>query len=208
MIDATTIDDVTVIDDVLAGKKERYELIIRKYNTTLYRTAKGILSDEHEIEDVMQEAYIKAYRQLGGFERRSTFKTWLTRILINECLMKKRTQGRTKVVPDQHVPILAEDKNTPEKMVMNKELKQVLESAIARLPEKYRLVFLLREVELMSVAETTNALDISEGNVKARLSRAKEMLRNNIMAEYPASHLFEFNAIRCTRIVHNVFAQL
>jgi RNA polymerase sigma factor (sigma-70 family) len=92
MTGTTLIDDVTIIDEILAGNKEKYELLMRRYNTSLYRIAKGILTDEQEIEDAMQEAYIKAYRQLANFERRSTFKTWLTRILLNECLMKKKTR--------------------------------------------------------------------------------------------------------------------
>jgi RNA polymerase sigma factor (sigma-70 family) len=209
MTGTTLIDDVTIIDEILAGNKEKYELLMRRYNTSLYRIAKGILTDEQEIEDAMQEAYIKAYRQLANFERRSTFKTWLTRILLNECLMKKRQEKRAAVefAEPQLLPH-QQEKNTPEKTMMNKELKQVLESAISSLPEKYRIVFLMREVEQMSISETTHVLDISEGNVKARLSRAKEMLRNHLLAGYPAGNLFEFNAIRCSRIVQNVFAKI
>jgi RNA polymerase sigma-70 factor (ECF subfamily) len=171
--------------------------------------AKGILIDEQDIEDAMQEAYIKAYRQLATFERRSAFPTWITRILINECLMKKRqiTKAGAALLPEEML-LRHSDAHTPEKKVMNNELKRILEHAIATLPEKYRIVFIMREIEQMSVSETTDVLEITDGNVKARLSRAKEMLRNNLLAEYPASQLFEFNAVRCDRIVSNVFARI
>jgi RNA polymerase sigma-70 factor (ECF subfamily) len=97
---------------------------------------------------------------------------------------------------------------TPERKVLNTELKQVLETAISSLPEKYRMVFVMREIEGMSVAETVDVLGVGEANVKTRLSRAKEMLRTQLMSSYSMPQLFEFNLIRCDRIVKNVFAAI
>jgi RNA polymerase sigma factor (sigma-70 family) len=197
--------DSEIIEGILKGHKQWFELLIRKYNQRLYRVAKGILWDEGVIEDVMQDTYIKAYQQLSKFENRSSFSTWITRILINECLMMKR---KKMPVDSEALNIEVPDNRTPEKTAMNKELKKILEGAIESLPEKYRLVFVMREVEEMSISETSESLEISENNVKARLSRAKEMLRNNLTSEITSSQLLDFNLIRCDRIVKNVMSRI
>src|ERR1041385_9756 len=164
------VKDSDIIRKVVGGDKKSYELLIRKYNQRLYRVAKAILWNEEEAEDAMQEAYIKAYQQLPNFEQRSSFSTWITRILINECLMKKRKNSRmiNGEVADQISGLRqAPEKHNPEKKVLNKELGALIEHAVSQLPEKYRLVFVMREIENMSVAETTEALNISETNTKA-----------------------------------------
>jgi RNA polymerase sigma factor (sigma-70 family) len=206
-----SISDHDLILEILNGNKKKYEILIRKYNRQLYRVAKGILWSEEGIEDVMQEAYIKAYKKLRDFEMRSSFNTWITRILINECLMRKRA-GKNKIHlsiddPSQHHQTHINNLN-PEKKVINKELKTLLESAIERLPEKYRIVFIMREIENISVTDTTQALQITETNVKARLSRAKEMLRTTLTSSYPVSELLDFNLVRCERIVQNVLSRI
>jgi RNA polymerase sigma-70 factor (ECF subfamily) len=161
------------------------------------------------VEDVMQEAYIKAYRNLYTFERRSSFSTWVTRILINECMMKKRhSKKEAEIYSTGNEAPERSDNFTPEQKVLNGELKQLLEDAIATLPEKYRTVFVMREIETMSIAETVDVLGIGEANVKTRLSRAKEMLRTQLMSSYSLPQLFEFNLVKCDRIVKNVFAAI
>jgi RNA polymerase sigma factor (sigma-70 family) len=205
------IQDSHIIDDILKGSKERYALLMRKYNQRLYRICKGYLSDETEIEDVMQEAYIKAYQSLPSFERRSEFATWLTRILINECLQRLKKMNRIDLmdVNEENNEIMnATDKNNPEKQSLQTELKSLLEAAISALPEKYRAVFIMREVEKMSIAETSSVMDISESNVKIRLNRAKEMLRDALTGTYPAGSLYEFNLVRCDRIAARVLARI
>jgi len=211
MEQAAITDETALIDEIIHGAKNKYELLIRKYNQRLYRVAKAILWNDEEAEDAMQEAYIKAYQKLPQFERRSGFSTWITRILINECLMKKR-QNKAKATINasftteqlQHPA----DKSNPEKKVLNKELKALLESAISQLPEKYRLVFVMREIENMSVTETTEALEISETNTKARLSRAKEMLRNTLMGRHQVDELLNFHAVRCDKMVSMVYSRI
>jgi RNA polymerase sigma factor (sigma-70 family) len=211
MTNEQVTSDSEIIDEIINGKKEMYELLIRKYNQRLYRVAKGILWEEADIEDAIQDAYIKAYKNLSQFEKRSTFSTWITRILINECLIRQKALRRNPLpeISDEN-KILEQIAATfnPEMKMINNELKVMLEKAISLLPEKYRVVFVMREIENMSVADTTSALEITETNVKARLSRAKEMLRNQLMSSYPMSELLDFNLTRCDRIVMNVMSRI
>jgi RNA polymerase sigma factor (sigma-70 family) len=205
------IKDSKIIEDILNGDKQKYALLMRKYNQRLYRIGKGYLKDEAEIEDVMQEAYIKGYQSLSKFENRSEFATWITRILINECLQRLKKKTRATLIDnnEENNEIMnLTDKTNPEKESLNKELKRNLEETIAQLPEKYRSIFIMREIEKMSIAETCDALDITESNVKIRLNRAKEMLRNSLMTTYPTGALYEFNLVRCDRIAANVLSRI
>ncbi|MGZ3920887.1 MAG: RNA polymerase sigma factor, partial [Bacteroidia bacterium] len=194
------LKDNVIIEEILSGNKEKYALIMRKYNQRLYRICKGYLKDEAEIEDVMQETYIKAFQNLVKFENRSKFSSWLTRILINECLQRLRKMKRETLLDnseEQMKTMNLTDKKSPETESLNKELKGLLEINIAQLPEKYRAVFIMREVEKMSIDETAESLEISDSNVKVRLNRAKEMLRAALMNTYPIGEVFEFNLVRC-----------
>jgi RNA polymerase sigma factor (sigma-70 family) len=202
--------DTDIIRNVLAGNKQQYALLMRKYNQRLYRVGKGYLKNEAEIEDVMQDTYVKAYQALSSFGNRSEFGTWITRILINECLQRLRSKKRVELMDNENKmeTMNYTDQKSPETESMNNELKRRLENTIAALPEKYRSIFIMREVEKMSVAETSGALDISESNVKVRLNRAKEMLRSALMDTYPVGSLYEFNLVRCDRIAANVLARI
>jgi RNA polymerase sigma factor (sigma-70 family) len=202
------MSDNLIIEEVLAGNKSKYEHLMRKYNQQLYRVAKGYIKDDDEIEDLMQETYIKAYSQLSKFEHKSKFATWLIRILINECLMALRKKSRVITMHDEVPFDSLIEINNPENTAMNSELKDILENAIENLPPKYRAVFIMREVEAISVNETGQLLNISESNVKVRLNRAKEMLKDSIMNNYPVSELFNFNLVRCDRIVNNVLSKI
>ena len=203
--------ETDIIKEILLGQKDQYALLMRKYNQRLYRICKGYLKDEAEIEDVMQETYIKAYQNLAKFENRSKFSSWLTRILINECLQRLKKMKRETLLDNSEVQMKTmnlTDRRSPETESLNKELKGILETNIALLPEKYRAVFIMREVEKMSVDETAESLEISDSNVKVRLNRAKEMLRTALMNTYPVGEVFEFNLVRCDRIAKNVLARI
>lgn len=204
------VNDLEIIDQVLAGDKAKYALLMKKYNQRLYRICRGYLDNEAEIEDVMQDAYVKAFQNLGRYERRSLFTTWLTRIVINECLQHLRKTKREYAMDgnEENRMMKISDNSNPEKQSLNRELKDILEVAIAKLPGKYRSIFMMREVEKMSVEETSAALEISESNVKVRLNRAKEMLRNALLDTYPAGNLYEFNLVRCERIALNVMSRI
>jgi RNA polymerase sigma-70 factor (ECF subfamily) len=157
------------------------------------------------VEDAMQTAYINAYRYLPSFEQRSSFGTWLTRIMLNQCYEQKRKKKHI------HINIDALENfthmNTPAQELANKELSNMLEQAIAKLPEKYRLVFILREVEDLSVRETSTTLDIEETNVKVRLNRAKAMLRQNLN-DYVRGNVYNFHLTKCDRVVNFVMGRL
>jgi RNA polymerase sigma factor (sigma-70 family) len=201
--DSLTLPDGVLVNRILLGEKHLFEIIIKKYNQRLYRVCMAILHDDDEAEDMMQTAYIKAYENLNRFEGRANFSTWLTRIAINECLM--RLKKRKKIIQlDNSISELQIENRHPMSAFINKELKEILEKAIAGLPEKYRIVFMLREIEGMNVEETTECLAISEANVKVRLNRAKEMLRESLTDYVQAEDLYSFHLTRCDRVRQNV----
>lgn len=205
--------DLEIIGKILEGEKQLYELLIRRYNPFLYRIGRSYNYNHHDTEDLMQETYINCFYNLGGFEKRSSFKTWITRIMLNNCYHKKQKHSFKfeTTLETSHIekaePMYHQQKNT-EKKVITRELGHVLENALTQLPEDYRLVFTLRELNGLSVAETSKVADISESNVKVRLNRAKQMLRNEIEKVYSPSEIFEFNLIYCDAMVKKVMAQI
>jgi len=201
------MSDEEIVERIIKGEQHLYEGIMRKYNQRTYRISMSIINDDKEAKDIMQIAYVNAYQHLGDFQGRSGFGTWLTRILIYESLLhKKRKEKREKVLMEKQENDHHND--TPLQGLMNKELKQLLERSIAGLPEKYRLVFIMREIEEMSTTETMEALSLGESNVKIRLSRAKEMLRNDLHSYWKPQQLFEFDMVRCDVVVNAVMRQI
>jgi len=201
------LSDEEIVNKILCGETALFEVLMRKYNERLYRISLSIVNDGDAAEDIMQTAYINAYRQLANFEGRSSFGTWLTRILINESLLYKKREQRTQQLV-METTFTDEHDETPLSGLLNKELKDILEKAVARLPEKYRVVFVMREVQGMSTDETMEALDLGESNVKMRLIRAKEMLRESLQNLWNPRDIYEFNLVRCDRIVDNVMGQI
>lgn len=202
------ITDNYVIDKVLGGDNAIYEVLIRRYNTKLYRVAKGIIKDEDEIEDVMQNTYVKAYEKLHQFKREAQFPTWLTRILINEALASKKRNSKLLPLDLKYFDIQDQEYNTEiegkEKLEMQQNAKRLLEAAIANLPEKYRVVFMVREIEQLSVSDTAGLLHISEENVKVRLHRSKTLLKSALKNSMKELNLFEFLAPRCNKLTDKV----
>jgi RNA polymerase sigma-70 factor (ECF subfamily) len=202
-----TLSDEEIVEWILKGEKSLYESLMRKYNLRLYRVSMSIINDDMEAEDIMQTVYINAYQQLAKFQNRSSFGTWITRILINESLLRKK-----KIIKHQEALMKNTDNeyhnDTPLNSLMNKELKAILENAVSTLPEKYRMVFVMREIQEMSTNETMEVLNLGESNVKIRLNRAKEMLRNELSGYYKSNQLFEFNLIRCDRIADFVMSRI
>jgi RNA polymerase sigma-70 factor (ECF subfamily) len=201
------LPDVALIDRILAGEKKLFEFIMRRYNQRLFRIGMSLLNDEMEVEDAMQTTYVKAYEHLGRFERRSSAGTWLIRILLNECLAQKKRKLRAGARLKEEDMEKNTGRDTPASMFLNKELGRVLENALSELPEKYRMVFVLREIEEMSTRETGDALGIGEPNVKVRLNRAKIMLRENLNGYFKES-AFPFHLTRCDIMIDRVFRQL
>jgi RNA polymerase sigma factor (sigma-70 family) len=209
---AGELADEEIICRVLAGEARLYEQIMRRYNAMLYRVGMSIVNNDVEVEDIMQITYIKAYEHLRKFESRSSFGTWLTRILINESLHhQKKSKRNMSIELNNETGQDAKGANgagSPVSALLNKELSKILEQALVQLPEKYRIVFVLREMEDMSVAETVDTLNISEANVKTRLNRAKTMLRDTLGNYYKNDNIYSFHLSRCDRIVNNVLQQL
>lgn len=212
---SSTSEDNLIIDRILSGEKNLYEVLIRKYNQRLYRIARTYITDEEDINDIMQEAYIKAYEQLARFEKRSQFSTWLIRILINEALARIKRKNRFTYPMsdndnyfDYNSEYSQNQTPDPEKQSVNEELKRILEKAVDALPMKYRTVFIMREIESMSVAETGKCLNLSESNVKVRLNRAKEFLRKELSKSYKNEEVFSFHLYKCDRIVSYVLNRI
>ncbi len=209
------ITDEEIALRVLAGEKELYEIIMRRHNQRLFRISRAYVRDADAAEEVVQQAYINAYEHLASFEGRSKFSTWLTRIVINEALRKRRDQEKLRPLEvysavEEHsdVQLPSPHIEDPAETVMNDELRTILEQTIDTLPVKYRSVFMMREIEEMSIAETSESLGISPGNVKVRLNRAKEMLRDRIGTFYHDAGVYHFDLVRCDRIVARVLEQV
>ena len=201
------LNDDEIIARILQGEKDIYSIIVRRYNQRLYRVGMSIINDDVEVEDAMQVAYINAYENLGKFGFRSSFPTWLTRILINECLLRLRKRKKSISMNDENMEnVMRQNKEpqTPVTATVNSELRLILNDAISKLPEKYRTVFVMREIENMNIAETKECLDLSEVNVKVRLNRAKAMLREILSAQYSKDDILQFHLSRCDRMVEKV----
>lgn len=209
------LSDEQVITRVLAGETALFEVLMRRYNERLYRAARAILRDENEAEDVMQQAYVNAYAHLRQFDGRSKFSTWLTRIAVHEALARARRRGRylTMDLEDASAiefPQAHDGTPDPERLAIARELGAVLESAIERLPDGAREVFVLRQIEGMRTDEVADALGVSEAVVKTRLSRARGALRRDLYeyAGLAAENTFRFLRPRCDRVVHSVLSRI
>jgi RNA polymerase sigma-70 factor (ECF subfamily) len=212
----TEESDEEIVRRVRTGDTALFEVLVRRHNQRLFRVARAILKDEAEAEDVMQQAYVNAYTHLDQFEERARFGTWLTRIAVYEALARLRKRGRFEEVDamaESHetaMERLASRDRSPEDLALNRELRGILESSFDALPEIYRSVFLLREVEAVSTTETAECLGITEDTVKTRLHRARALLRHELFerAGLTAAELFPLHLSRCDRVLAGVFAQL
>jgi len=211
----TALSDEEVVERVLAGDTALYEVVMRRYNTRLYRVACAILRNDGEAEDVMQDAYVRAFQHLGQFAGRAKFSTWLTRIAVHEALARaqkaKRFEDWDDMNENQQNEIGATPlSSNPESETASVEMSKILEQAIESLPLQYRTVVMMRDMEEMTTAETAESLSLTEDNVKIRLHRAHGMLRKGLFANarISAANVFPFHAPRCDRVVANVFARL
>jgi RNA polymerase sigma-70 factor, ECF subfamily len=212
---ARELTDEEVVGRVRAGETALFEVIMRRYNQRLYRVTRSILGDDSEAEDVTQDAYVRSYMHLDQFDGRARFSTWLTKIAVHEALARLRNRRRLVEI-DGASESMEEEMNlqskapSPEQEVLTHTMKIVLEAAVDKLPDAYRSVFMLREIEGMSTAEAAECLDLSEEAVKVRLHRARAMLRKDIYARTGAatSDAFQFMGARCDRMVAAVFVRI
>jgi len=205
--------DFEIVEKIIEGDTKLYEILIRRHNPSLYKIGRAYQYNHQDTEDLMQETYISAFYSLPKFENRSSFKTWLIRIMLNNCFQKKQKFSFKNETPVENIQ---SEKNNPmfqqpvstEKTIVTKELGHVLGNALTKIPEDYRMVFTLRELNGLSIIETTEALNISESNAKVRLSRAKKMLRSEIEKMYSPDDIFEFNLVYCDAMVTKVMNKI
>jgi RNA polymerase sigma-70 factor, ECF subfamily len=211
--EAARFTDDELVRWVVNGETALFELLMRRYNQRLYRAARAILRDDTEAEDVVQEAWIRAYQHLRQFEGRASFSTWATRIAVHEALHRLRRRRDHQEIDAMQEPKLDAMPSTtasPESHAASAETQRLLEHAIDTLPDSYREVLVLRDIEEMSTLETAETLSISTENVKVRLHRARALLRKEIAARFGATSTsaFHFLGARCDRMVANVMARI
>jgi RNA polymerase sigma-70 factor, ECF subfamily len=208
----TALPDTEIVKRVVAGERALFEILMRRHNQRLYRAARAIVKDEYEVEDVMQQAYFNAFTHLHQFGERSQFSTWLTRIAINEAFGRRRklqAAGRmgegTPDVKNREALMdrIVDSHPNPERQAYAQELHRVLEDAVDALPESYRTVFMLRDIEGLSTSETGEGLGLGDEAVKTRLHRARALIRRSVTARIGvvAPGAFPFHAPRCDRVV-------
>ena len=207
------LPDEEIVRRVRAGERDLYELLLRRHNQRVYRAIRSVLRDEVEIEDVMQQAYVLAYVHLDQFAGLARFSTWLVRIAINEALARARRPRLVLVdegSEEAEAPMsTASGGRTPEQELEQRELVLLVERAIDELPEMYRTVMVLREIEGLSTAEVAEALETTEDVVKTRLHRARALLTARVEAsDSELEGAFPFHARRCDRVVAAVMTQL
>jgi RNA polymerase sigma-70 factor, ECF subfamily len=207
------LSDQAVIARIHRGEHWCFEILMRRHNRRVFRATRAILKRDDEAEDVMQEAYVRAYEHLADFRGEASFATWLTRIAINEALARKRREQRFAPLdsaPQQPTIMSIDPPRNPEQEMNDQQLRAVLERAIDALPDDFRAVFVLRAVEQMSCAEAAVCLDIPEETVKTRLHRARLRLQEVVVQalDRSATRAFEFHLTRCDRVVKGVLDRL
>ncbi len=188
-----------------------FEQLMRRHNRALYRTARSIVKDDAEAEDVLQEAYILAFRGMAGFRGEASMSTWLTRIVINEAIARLRRKSRMAYIIQLDGEAAMDDRNeAPEQALLRSQARRLIEQKIDGLPDAFRTVFVLRALEERSVEETAACLDIPQATVRTRFFRARGLLREALSREldHALDDAFAFDGARCDRIVANVLKRL
>jgi RNA polymerase sigma-70 factor, ECF subfamily len=202
----TDESDDEIVRRIVAGEPALFEVLVRRHNQRMYRVTRGILGNDHDCEEVMQQAYVAAFVNLRQFRGSAQFSTWLTRIVVNEAIRRRRVESRWRDEMDRLSDAAGLRAPSPEHAAYARELAAVLETAIDALPFEYRVVFALRELEGLSTAETAASLDINEDAVKTRLHRAKSRLRRELVNSLGATtaQIYAFHRTRCDRVVSRV----
>jgi RNA polymerase sigma-70 factor, ECF subfamily len=204
--------DEELIELFRQGDRSAFRLLIQRHDRQLYRIARSVVPDDQEAEDAVQETYFRAFTHLGDFRGEASLSTWLSRIALNEAMRKR---GRPPPLegsldPGSEVAPMQSAERDPEAATSQKEVRQLLERAIDSLPETFRTVFVLRDVEEVSVKEAASLLGIREETVKTRLHRARRLLRQ-ILSQQIASGLkdvFPFAGERCDRLIEALWNRL
>lgn len=215
-----SVDERALAAAVGAGERDAFVCLMRRYNRRLYRLARATLRDDAEAQDALQDAYLAAYRTIGAFRGDAQLSTWLSRLVLNACLGRLRRDARRHAVapmvstsandaPDYE--LMDESRaSSPDEALMRAQVRALLEQKLDALPEAFRVVFVLRAVEELSVEETAQCLGIPEATVRTRHFRARSLLRESLSQEFDLAErdVFSFDGARCDRIVAAVIARL
>lgn len=209
------LSDVEVVERVRAGETGLYELLMRRHNQRLYRAIRSVIREDAEAEDILQETWVRAYEHLSQFEGRASFATWATRIAFYEALARARKSKRWAPIENATGEVMPEvnrhsPEETPETQAMRGQLGQMLEAAVDGLPESYRTVFMLREIEQLSTGDTAECLGLTEEAVKTRLHRSRALLRRELAERIGAAagEAYAFMGARCDRTVRIVMERI
>jgi RNA polymerase sigma-70 factor (ECF subfamily) len=210
------LDDAALARAVAAGDRVAFERLMRRNNRRLFRLARAALRDDAEAEDALQDAYLAAFRAIGGFRGEASLATWLSRLVLNACNARlRRTARRNNVVPmvpiDDAEALPMDDRDTrPDHLAARAQLRALVEHTLDRLPEGFRTVFVLRAVEELTVEETAEVLGIPEATVRSRHFRARGLLREALAREIDVAErdLYDFGGVHCDRVVGRVLGAL
>jgi RNA polymerase sigma-70 factor (ECF subfamily) len=217
--DLEALQDADLVRMALQRHADAFRIIMQRHNRRLYRCARSIVRDDAEAEDIVQEAYVNAFSKLAAFRGESSLATWLTRITLNEALGRVRrrrpavawdsldTVGRDKA---QVIAFPLTANADPERTAAQREIGRFIERAVDGLPERFRMVFVMREIEEMSVEETADFLGLRQATVKTRLHRARRLLRTALDDQLAAAltEAFPFAGMRCARMTDAILGRL
>ncbi len=212
---AAEVGDEALVAGARAGRADCFEALMRRHNRRAFRFVRSLVRDDDEAEDVVQDAWVRAFEHLDQFAGRARFSTWLLRIAHHEVLARRRRGARFVPLPEElpmidpggGVPSAVPD---PERAATGRQIRGALGAAVDALPASHRAVFVLRDVEGASTAEVAELLGLSEGNVKVRLHRARAALRGDLERRFGAElqRLWGFDGVRCDRLVASVLARI
>jgi RNA polymerase sigma factor (sigma-70 family) len=209
------LEDHLIVKRVVAGEKELFEILMRRHNEALFRVIRSYLKDSDEVQDAMQNTYLKAFDKLFQFQGNSAFSTWLIRIGINEALLRLRDIKKIRNLYSHSVELnstiaqrIPDKQMTPESAMMRNEARRLLEHAIDELPEKYRVVYVLKEIQELPSADIAECLGITETNVKVRIHRAKTLLKDSLYKLSAPADVFEFGNKNCDAVVAFVMKRI
>lgn len=210
----TKLPDSIIVERVLQGEKGLFEILLRRYNQRLFRVVRSYIHSEDDTKDIMQDAYVKAYTKLEQFNNEASFSTWLIRIAINEALQQIRKNkrqttnyGKTERL-DNVFQLPDTNQMNPEKQTIRTQTHHLIEEAVDRLPEKYRVVFVMHQVEGLSNPEIATCLKLSDSNVKVRLHRAKKLLKEELYKNTQDASIYEFGNQKCDLMVETVMSKI
>ena len=207
------VGDAELVARVASGDGAAFELLMRRHNRRLFRIARSVLRDDADAEDALQESYLAAYRAIGSFRGESSLAAWLSRMVLNNCLARRRRDQRrvniVAIVPEREDDAGQQAHfDTPDRSLVRAELRALLQRKLDELPDAFRTVFVLRSVEELSVEDTAELLAIPEATVRSRHFRARSLLRESLAQDVDVAEqgLMGFGGERCDRIVANVLA--